>query len=528
MTSLLGGGIILATVRYLANWRKNNRSFDVKMDGFIRQNKQLSNSLISYVNRKSLDEELDNFIDNNYIACAILGPAGSGKTRFAQNITHRNKLFSAYRYVYINDKNGLFFSTENFKNNYTLNGNRRYIFVFDYYYENVFAINNLLDKATLSGRHKFVFIERDSGWENTRILDRPEYSILMENHNMTQEMLASVFYNQVLLLNKKASKNDLRKKALNYAKTIDEKIDPNFKRPIFAQLIAPIYIKKKDFTLDNIDDKSQLLSTYWYYKFDDTKIHSICSSNDLEISDIFATQLDALLRILLLTVSISKRNIIIEKSDSLFFRIENETEISSKLNMIIQSILSESFIRSLGTIGLKEIKQLFGIVLKDFIKAKSNSNEKSFIVVAELDLVAEWVLYDTLGKWKSDWLPNFTSMLSNAYRENYVAFIKRGAIDFPDLIELLADPSLGSKKHEAFVDIIIQLVDEVFIADKHEKYYAIIEILMKKASELFADNEYDKICIEYLIKIKDTYMKFAQDSINKKEISELLQGLVVI
>ena len=523
LPSLLGGGMVLATIKYLANWRRNNRSFDLKMDEFIKQNRQLNDSLISYVDRKSLDKEIDNFLNNSYIACAILGPAGSGKTRYALNIAHRNKLFSKYRYVYINDRNGLFFASEDFKNNYLINGKRRYVFIFDYYYENVFGINNLLDKANLSGRHKFIFIERDYGWETTRILDRPEYLILMEKHNMTRLMLASVFCNQVFLLNRKLATKHLRQIAIEYATGIKEKIDPEFSRPIFAQLIASMYVQNCNFTLDNIDDKSQLVSKYWYYKLDEKKITPLVSNID---TSEFIAQLDALLRILILISSISKKNILIEKRDFLYFQIEGDNPNSDQLNAVIKSILLESFIDKLESMNVKEIKQLFGIVLKDFVKSSRGSAISSFKIASELDLVTEWVLFDVLRKSRPDWLPKILLFLSSFYRDNYVTFIKRSVMDFRDLVELLADPSLGNAKYKNFVDLISQLVDEAYLSENSSKYCDIIEELMAKAYVFFKPDECIKISTEFLLKIKECYLSSFDQEIDKKQISEILINLV--
>lgn len=102
---LIGGGGLIGFIK----WRKDRYKFDVRMNELINQNKQLTNSLISYVPRGSLETALQEFLDSNYIVCAILGPAGSGKTRFALNITKRNSRFSKFHYIYIDKKSGTFF-----------------------------------------------------------------------------------------------------------------------------------------------------------------------------------------------------------------------------------------------------------------------------------------------------------------------------------------------------------------------------------------------------------------------------------
>lgn len=500
---LFGNGIILAIFKLVISWRTNHRNFDIKMNEMIRQNKQLCTSLIPYVYRDSLDKELIFFVKNDYKICAVLGPAGSGKTRFAQNLVIQNKWYSKYRYIYINNKNGVFFSSEDFINNYQITGKKRYIFIFDYYYENIKALNNLLDKATLSGRHKFIFIERDEALALTRILDRPEFTIIMGQHSMNAEMLAKVFCNQVLLLNKEKSKKTLEKKGLEFGKAIIEKIDPRFKRPIFAQLSAEIYIKEKDFSLETVNNKSQLLHYYWYYKFDQEKIESlhICNS-DFQ----FILELDILLRILLLTASIAKKDIIVEKKDFIVFKIEGDDDKNKNFNTIIKESVSEKILNNLNTLKLDDLKALFNIGLKDFVK--SGKNVKFLRIIAELDLVVEWVMYDSLKKWKSEkWLSKLTVFLHDKFNQNFINFIKRGTLDFPDIIELFADPSLGNPYQE-FIDLVKSTVNEAYISENNEEYCLIIKDLIGKVPDVFKEEYQKYIYIEYLSFVKDMYKEF--------------------
>lgn len=517
LPALFGGGIILAIFKYFTTWRKNHRIFDLKMDEFIKSNRQLNKNIISYVNRVPLNNRINDFLKNNYITCVILGPAGSGKTRFAQHIIRRNRLFSKFRFVYINDKNGKFFMSDDFKNNYDIHGKRRYVFIFDYYYENIFAINNLADKATRNGRHKFIFVERDYGWESMRILDRPEYTILMTEYSMDTDMLAEVFCNQVILLNGKRKKALLKQRALNYGKVIIEKIDPNFRRPIFSQLIAQIYLQNKDFSLNNIEDSAQLISSYWYNKFDSLKINSICPNID---NNVFNNQLDILSRIIVIAASITKQTVRIRQSGPLTFQLQGANLI--ELDPIIRSTLTNDFIDTLNNASIRSLVQLFGVVLKNLVKYDKSAD--FFDVSPELDLIVDWIMYDSLKSTNirdqdAHWLIGLTGSLSNAYLENYISFVRRGCRNF-DLIVLLEKPYCGGN-YETVAEIICSYIDEAFLADSYEKYIVFMQNLISAIKANHDNSEFYRISTKYLLKIKECY------SNNKKQdLVERLQSLI--
>lgn len=493
---LLGGGGLFGFIR----WRKENRNFDIKMNEIKKQNRQLRNSLISYVPRKSLDNAMEEFLKSNYIVCAILGPAGSGKTRFAQNITKRNSFFSKYHYIYINEKSGTFFSSEDFKKNYIVNGNRKYVFIFDYVFENVIAINNLLEKVQ-GGKHKFIFLERDYGWTAQRLLDRPEYEIVMEQHNMDQEKLSEVFCNQVRILNKKLVRGALKETANQYAEAIIHRIDPIYSRPIFAQLIAEIFVRDTNFNLNNIDNVSEIVEQYWHYKFDEKKIFSIIRNNLENVDSYFIERLEILLRLILLTASITKERILITKKDTIFFKIDNSKTVdNNKFNEIIVESCEEIFIDKLNLLGEKAVRQLFGTILKDYMKLGNRGSISTFEVVAELDLITEWVLCDSL-KSDSMWIKQITSFLSISYKENYNAFITRGTIDFIDLVQLFATET-GQNE---FVGLLTQRINEAYLSNQQfEKI--IIRDIVAKAKELFDEENYKIIIFSALTEIKKCYI----------------------
>lgn len=508
-TLFIGGGVLIK----FSQWRKNRYKFDIKMDELINQNKQYTNSLIAYVTRESLETALQEFLDSNYIVCAILGPAGSGKTRFALNITKRNSRFSKLHYIYIDEKIGTFFSGDDFKNNYTINGNRRYVFIFDYIFENVKAINNLLDKALQSGKHKFIFVERDYGWSEKRFLDRPQFQISMEEHKMNDEMLSTVFCNQVYLLNKKYVKG-IYNIALKYTKIIVEKIDPIYSRPIFAQLVASIFVRDEKFDLSKIDNISEIVEQYWYYKFDKDKISSVVHKHLKDVDAYFIENLEVLLRIFLLTASIAKEKIVVSKKNKVIFQIgDKETDKSTQFyNLIIESF-DKTFIERLGLLEPDELQQLFGIILKDYLKPNSRNPTNTFEIFAELDLISEWVLSDSLKK-ENACVKKMVSFLSAAYRENYIAFLRRSSIDFPNVIELF-----GSDEIE-FLNLLLQRINEAYLPNYSFGYIA-IEVLVSRAKKMYNEKIYNNIIIKALKELKKCYI-----NTKNKELTEQLYELI--
>lgn len=512
---LIGG--IVALYNLFTRIRNDKRKFDIKMNELIAQNKQLIGSLIPYVPRASLEIALQEFLYSNFIVCAILGPAGSGKTRFAQNITKRNSWFSKFHYIYINEKSGAFFSSEDFKNNFIINGKRRYVFIFDYIFENVMAINNLLDKALQSGKHKFIFVERDYGWSEKRLLDRPQVQITMEEHKMNEELLSNVFCNQVNLLSKKYRNIKLNNIAARYTKIIVDKIDPMYSRPIFAQLVASIYVINDKYDLSNIDNISEVVKQYWYYKFNKDKIHSLVHNHLGNIDCFFVENIEILLRIILLTASITKEKIIVSKKENVVFQISNKS--ANENNMfynLIKDIFDDNFIRKINLLESKELQQLFGTTLKDYMKPNSRSPLNTFEISAELDLVSEWVLSDTI-KQKNAWIDKLIGFFNIINKENYIAFLKRSSIDFPDVIQLFASEEME------FISLLLQRIDEAYLPS-HQFGYVAIGVLTSGAKKIYNEEKYNRIVVKVLEEMKKCYLKTGNKELTD-QLFELVGGI---
>lgn len=140
VSALLGGGILWKLLPKLYNLYRKRYSFSIEMAMINKKNKLLAKQEGIYVARPELEAALN----IKYETCVIVGPAGSGKTRFALNLIKKNRLFSKYYYVYIHKNNASYFDSEEFKNLRWINNRRNYIFIIDYVYENVELIYKLL------------------------------------------------------------------------------------------------------------------------------------------------------------------------------------------------------------------------------------------------------------------------------------------------------------------------------------------------------------------------------------------------
>ena len=107
VSALLGGGILWKLLPKLYNLYRKRYSFSIEMAMINKKNKLLAKQEGIYVARPELEAALN----IKYETCVIVGPAGSGKTRFALNLIKKNRLFSKYYYVYIHKNNASYFVT---------------------------------------------------------------------------------------------------------------------------------------------------------------------------------------------------------------------------------------------------------------------------------------------------------------------------------------------------------------------------------------------------------------------------------
>lgn len=106
------------------------------------------------------------------------------------------------------------------------------------------------------------------------------------------------------------------------------------------------------------------------------------------------------------------------------------------------------------------------------------------------------------------------SFLSAAYRENYIAFLRRSSIDFPNVIELF-----GSDEIE-FLNLLLQRINEAYLPNYSFGYIA-IEVLVNRAKKMYNEKIYNNIIIKALKELKKCYI-----NTKNKELTEQLYELI--
>lgn len=514
LTFIFGSGVGGVLIKYILEWRKNNRSFDIKMNELLRQNKFRGKEEIIYVPRTSLENELNDFLKSNKRFCKISGSAGSGKTRFALNITCKNRFFSKYFPVYIDKNNGKYFSSDAFRNLDSIQGNRRYVFIFDYVYENREAIKSLLQLTGQTHKHKYVFIEREYNyWEFNSFFDERDFLISMESHKMNQDMLSNVFINSLPYQKRKSKR--VQADASVIIASIIEKIDSELKRPIFAKIAAELYKNDMKYDFKNIKDSGEIISLYWNNKFSTDRVGVICSKCNINVNDAFMMQLEILLRVLLLIATITRNRITITNRSTIAISI-NEKDVYS----IITECCDSNFLNVINKLGTEELRQLFGVVLKEHVKINNKRREDKFEIVSELDIVSEWIFLDST-RTGDFWIQNLITFFRIHFKKDFINFLIRGSLDFPNLVEHLQHSASEDMDENEYYALLILRIHEAYKADNpalEDTYKEHILYMLKLANDSFLPKEFTLLQKNTLIEMKKSYNDFK----NKKELTENL------
>ncbi len=439
---LVGGGIIWKVLPWGYSMYTKIHSFDIAMNRLNKQNKILAKRLGTYIDRPTLDAALNKLRDERYRVCAISGPAGSGKTRFALNVIKRNNFLSKYYYVYINKSNADYFDSAEFKNLRAIQGNRNYVFIVDYVYENVKRINSLIKLTEQTQRHKFILIERD--YDGLRF--PKDYEISMVDHKMDLNALCEIFLNTL------PTKMRVLKKTQEEAKKLIEliygQIDLADFRPVFAELSAKVYLDNPDYgnrLLESVSNYSDLIKLYWNYKVSPKRLEDKCLNYNILIDEAFMANIDILVRSLLLVTAVTKKDIIVEINDSnIKFTLNGALENIKDITRLIQTYCEKKFIESIGSLQIEGLREVFGVILKDSITINKNRRDNKFNITAQLDIVSEWLMSDSLTNGAEHWINYLRLFLKENFNSDLCRFMARGAIDFPDLIQYF-ETSLSSE-----------------------------------------------------------------------------------
>lgn len=458
----VGGGIIWKVLPWGYSIYTKVHSFDIAMNALNKQNKILAKRLGTYIDRPTLDAALDKFRDGRYRVCAISGPAGSGKTRFALNIIKRNRFLSKYYYVYINKSNADYFDSVEFRNLKAIQGNRNYVFIVDYVYENIKRINSLIKLTEQTQRHKFILIERD--YDGLRF--PKDYEISMADHKMDLNALRKIFLN-TLSAKMRASKKT-QEEAKKLIALIYDQIDLADFRPVFAELSAKVYLDNPDYAnklLGSISNYSDLIRLYWDYKFSAKRLEDKCLNYKIQIDEAFMANIDILVRSLLLVTAVTKKDIIVEIFDSnIKFTLDGILEDIKDITSLINTYCEKKFIESIEKLQIEELREIFGVILKDSITINKNRRDNKFNITSQLDIVSEWLMSDSLVNGSDHWINHLRFFLRRNFNSDLCRFMARGALDFPELIqyfETSLSKEVDSNEYLAYIYYSLQRLYEM-------------------------------------------------------------------
>ena len=508
---LLGNGAGGLVFKYVLEWRRRAYAFDIAMNELMRQNKIRRKEEIIYVPRNSLEKDFKKFLQSDTRICEIQGAAGSGKTRFVLNITRYKKGVHRYYPVYIDKNNGKFFTSSQFVEAKDIKGKRNYVFIFDYVYENKEAIRYLLNLTSSSHKYKYVFVERNyDDFQLERFFDERDCILSMEDYKMDKEMLKNVFINSLPYKERRTRK--VQTDASEIINSIIEKIDPEFRRPIFAKLSAEIYKSHSVENFDEIGSSSEIISLYWKNKFNTSKVEKICLQCDIKVNEDFMRQLEILMRVLLLMAAVTKNRITVFKKENLTI-IMNERNIYTT----VRDFCDSAFLNSLNRMTIDDLKQLFGVALKENIKADNTIRKDQFQIISELDIVSEWIFTDASMK-REPWLVSLILFFRRDFKNDFVNFLIRGSLDFPELVEYLQHNASEDMNENEYCLVLTGRInraygEENFKMEKvHEKY---VLQMLGFAQKTFLSKEFFLVQQIALKKIKECHMHYKKETVTE-------------
>lgn len=514
IAGLFGGGILWKLLPELYHLYRKRYSFSIEMTAINKKNKLKAKEEGIYVARPELEAALD----AKYRVCVIVGPAGSGKTRFALNIIKKNRLLSKYYYVYIHKNNTQYFESDEFKNLRYITGRRNYVFIIDYVYENAELIYKLVDLSEQTKRYKFILLERDySG------LDFPQdYEISMQDYRMDTDSLCQVFLNE--LPRKQRKSKDIKDKVRKIINLIYNQLDQEDIRPIFAKLAARIYIGNPDYDekiLGEIKDYSDLIELYWNNKFCKKNIEDKCKSINSPVDETFMSNLNIVIRTLSLIAGVTKKDIVLESPNSHLKCLLGKEDITQ----LIQSYCEGDFFEKFERLPLQSIREILGIVLKDSIRWDKKARKNKFRITANLDIISEWIMKDSLLNYKEEyWIDDLRLFLRKNYSEDLCKFMARGALDFSELtlyFQQVTDKGVEQNEYLAHIYFLLRNIYEI----KNETART---VKLKKLSRFIGDTQRNDL--QYYRTIErdawEIFRKIFSENLTEKNVTKSIMKIL--
>lgn len=444
--------------------------------------------LVPLTGREKLLEDIYDWIksveENNklYQYACLIGKAGIGKTRIAQELVRNIAYNGEIVYVGYEEIDKL---SRKIKSVNGIEIHSNCIFIFDYIYEKVNKINEIIIAIKKNcGRHKvgFITIERDTTEKHLSLFEEDNYvSFNLESYTeLNINQLSQIIADEFKLDNKCELPENFREKCKELAREIKERLNEG--RPIFAIMVGDIYCKdyyinKCETDIRQCSTMQSLLKHYWEHKCTDSYIlHKLKGNKNSHIRDIL-NKCDKLAKILVLIKNITKvEKLEITLSTLPFFKKE-DIECS---DIEICQFIWQNALKDLNALGVnkQKIEKCMYYFLKEY--AISNEMDASFKIVAEFDLLIEWILYNQyiIEKEDNQWLHKLIPLLmKEKYINVFLPMIYRAANDFKDITEIISVFQINPYREYLF-DFTRKIIENEEIQEETIKYFRfLIEML---------------------------------------------------
>ena len=418
----------------------------------------------------------------------ISGAAGAGKTTLANAL---KKSVNDPDSIIIVSKGSKFYSdVEDMKG---IKDNC--IIVFDYVLEALKQIEcyikQLMDNKCKNKMISIILLERDAA---TNIVgqimknkEKPIFRINLDDYKLSEESLVEIIEYNVKDVEDKEAKNTLitRDAAIVIAKLIIDYIDQEFRRPIFASILATIYRREEHFDY-SVRDRDTLFSEYWevvtgFRKFlkeedintDKTINYVNYLKENVKLTSLFTTITGLKIRCCPFGERLEIK--LLDSSD----QEENNEEFSLLINSALQvpKIPNSNIIDWLRYFYYHNYKIC-------------NEPAGIYILPLNLDMFSSWILYRSIEenpKKLSIWLEKILKTTDNRYySESYMFVLRASEIFGYEIFEFFMD--MGVPEYSQLFRWKRDFAADInFILDIKSK-----ELLDKKFQ--FFEKRYNKFC----------------------------------
>ena len=389
-----------------------------------------------------------------YQKACLVGNAGSGKTRIAQELVKDGLDNGIIIYVGYSDIDILY---EKIKHHNGIILYSNCIFIFDYIYEKLSKINAIITIIQDNcGCFKvgFMTIERDTSEDHLVLVGKRYTKFDLNRYNqLGVDDFSKIIENTFKFENEEDLPDNLRQKCNELANSIKLKL--NDTRPILAVLIGKIY--KRDYyenhcetNLTQYTTLQSLLEQYWEDKCTESRLlHKFGLESSEDVRELRA-KCDKLVKILVFikaVTGINKLEILFSKGKT----FQKEDIICSDAD--ICDFIWENAFNELN--GLSIDKHIIKKCIYYFLKDNAISTSRSgFEIIVQYDLLIEWIFYDQYIE-KEDyeqWITRLLPILmKSSYKDGFLSKIYRADKDFPNITTIISAMDFAPYEDSVFV-----------------------------------------------------------------------------